>query len=271
MASASQTFQGGVSTGDSRAIPAQLLVVSWNIQFGVEAAAAAAALLESPQLRDADLILLQEMDEQGTELVARTVGLEYVYVPASVHPQTGRNFGNAVLSRWPLTDPGVVSLPYTSAVQGQPRQVVHAVAHVGPMRIRACSVHTEVATLSPAKRRRQFAAIGDVTSAGPDELLVIGGDFNTLTRRGIEAVTSRLASIGARRATEGAGPTLRRGGRESLSTTYIRGHSRQYLAELSQASAPVIIVQFGLALLLRSLRKTAHLWRTELLDAAETR
>ena len=223
MASASQTFQGGVSTGDSRAIPAQLLVVSWNVQFGVEAAAAAAALLESPQLRDADLILLQEMDEQGTELVARTVGLEYVYVPASVHPQTGRNFGNAVLSRWPLTDPGVVSLPYTSAVQGQPRQVVHAVAHVGPVRIRACSVHTEVATLSPAKRRRQFAAIGDVTRAGQDELLVIGGDFNTLTRRGIEAVTSRLASIGAGRATEGAGPTLRRGGREfSLDHIYAR-------------------------------------------------
>ena len=57
----------------------------------------------------------------------------------------------------------------------------------------------------------------------------------------------------------------------SLSTTYIRGHSRQYLAELSQASAPVIIVQFGLALLLRSLRKTARPWRTELLDAAEIR
>ena len=223
MASASQTFQGGVSTGDARAVPAQLLVVSWNVQFGVEAAAAAAALLESPQLRDADLILLQEMDEQGTELVARTVGLEYVYVPASVHPQTGRNFGNAVLSRWPLTDPGVVSLPYTSAVQGQSRQVVHAVAHVGPVRIRACSVHTEVATLSPAKRRRQFAAIGDVTRAGQDELLVIGGDFNTLTRRGIEAVTSRLASIGAGRATEGAGPTLRRGGREfSLDHIYAR-------------------------------------------------
>jgi len=57
----------------------------------------------------------------------------------------------------------------------------------------------------------------------------------------------------------------------SLSTTYIPDHSRQYLAELSQASAPVIIVQFGLALLLRSLRKTARPWRTELLDAAEIR
>jgi endonuclease/exonuclease/phosphatase family metal-dependent hydrolase len=223
MASISEIFQGGASTSSPREAPAQLLVVSWNIQFGVQAAAAAAALLQSAQLSDADLILLQEMDEQGTELVARTVGLEYVYVPASIHPQTSRNFGNAVLSRWPLTDPGVVSLPYASAVQGQPRHLVHAVAHVGPMRIRACSVHTEVATLSPPKRRRQFAAIADVTSAGPDELLVIGGDFNTLTRRGIEAVTSSLSSIGAHRATEGAGPTLRRGGREfSLDHIYTR-------------------------------------------------
>ena len=218
-----QAFHGGSCASTDQTTPAELLVVSWNVQFGVQAAAAAEALLVSPQLQDADVILLQEMDEHGTELVAQALGLEFVYVPASVHPQTGRNFGNAVLSRWPLTDHGVVFLPYTSSIQGQPRQVVHAVANLGEMRIRVCSVHTEVPTLSPSKRRRQFAAIGDVAGAWERGPLIIGGDFNTLTGRGIDAVSSRLAPIGVRRVTTDAGPTLRRGGREfSLDHIYAR-------------------------------------------------
>lgn len=207
-------FHGGSSRLNDQTRPSELLVVSWNIQFGVEVAAAAEALLIAPDLQDADIILLQEMDQHGTELIAATVGLEYAYIRSSVHPQTGRDFGNAVLSRWPLTDFGVVYLPYTSALQGQPRQVVHADANVAGIRIRACSVHAEVPTLSPPKRRKQFAAIGDVAQAWEDGPLVIGGDFNTLTRRGVDTVSARLAPIGVRRVTEGAGPTLRRGGRE---------------------------------------------------------
>jgi endonuclease/exonuclease/phosphatase family metal-dependent hydrolase len=193
---------------------AELLVVSWNVQFGVNAQAAADALRDSAPLRDADFVLLQEMDEQGTALIAEAIGLNYVYAAASVHPQTGRDFGNAVLSRWPLTDLGVVVLPHKSAVQGQPRQVVHAVANLGATGIRVCSVHTEVPTLSYSKRLRQFAAIGGVAVAWERDALIIGGDFNTLTRRSVDAVSSRLAPTGAHRVTEGAGPTLRRRGRE---------------------------------------------------------
>ncbi len=203
--------------------PTELLVVSWNVQFGVNAQAAADALRVSAPLKDASFVLLQEMDEEGTALIAEAVGLNYVYAAASVHPQTGRDFGNAVLSRWPLTDPGVVLLPHQSAVQGQPRQMVHAVANLGAIRIRVCSVHTEVPTLSSPKRLRQFAAIGEVAHAWERDALIIGGDFNTLTRRGVDAVSSRLAPTGARRVTEGAGPTLRRGGREfSLDHIYAR-------------------------------------------------
>jgi endonuclease/exonuclease/phosphatase family metal-dependent hydrolase len=216
-------FHSGSFAQGGQGTPAELLVVTWNVQFGVGAQAAADALLGSSELQGADFVLLQEMDEQGTALIAEAVGLDYVYVAASVHPQTGRNFGNAVLSRWPLTDPGVVTLPYKSTLQGQPRQVVHAVAHLGTFRLRACSVHTEVPTLSSPKRLRQFAAIGDVAHAWERDALVIGGDFNTLTRRGVAAVSARLAPIGAHRVTDGAGPTLRRGGREfALDHIYAR-------------------------------------------------
>ncbi|MFT6289545.1 MAG: endonuclease/exonuclease/phosphatase family metal-dependent hydrolase [Ilumatobacter sp.] len=199
---------------NGRATPTELLVVSWNIQFGVKAQVAADALMNSAPLQGADFILLQEMDEQGTALIAETLGLDYVYAAASVHPRTGRNFGNAVLSRWPLTDAAVVALPYRSALQGQPRQVVHAVANLGDLRLRACSVHTEVVTLSSPKRLKQYAAIQGVADAWETNALIIGGDFNTLTRRGVAAVSARLAQIGAHRVTHDAGPTLRRGGRK---------------------------------------------------------
>jgi endonuclease/exonuclease/phosphatase family metal-dependent hydrolase len=219
----SPLFHSGSFAPRSQAAPTELLVVSWNVQFGIGAQAAADALLTSPRLRGADFVLLQEMDEQGTALIAEALGLDYVYTAASVHPQTGRNFGNAVLSRWPLSNPGVVTLPHKSAVQGQPRQVVHAMANLGAIRIRACSVHTEVPTLSSPKRLRQFAAIGGAADQWGRDALIIGGDFNTLTRRGVAAVSARLAPIGAHRMTEGAGPTLRRGGREfSLDHIYAR-------------------------------------------------
>lgn len=217
------TLHTGSFAARGQQTPAELLVVSWNVQFGLNTQAAANALLVCAPLRDSDFILLQEMDEQGTALIAEAIGHNYVYAAASVHPQTDRNFGNAVLSRWPLTDPGVVVLPHQSAIQGQPRQVVHAVANLGTIGIRVCSVHTEVPTLSSPKRLRQFAAIGGVTHDWKQDALIVGGDFNTLTRRGVDAVSSSLAPTGARRVSEGAGPTLRRGGREfSLDHIYAR-------------------------------------------------
>ena len=201
-----------------------LRLVTWNIQFGIGAEAAASALQRDEFLRGADIVLLQEMDEEGTALIAEQVGLHYVFAAASRHPKSGRDFGNAVLSPWPLTDASIVDLPHKSAVQGQPRIVVRATVSVGPHVIDTCSVHTEVPSLSSPKRLRQFAAIAADAEKRNSEMLVIGGDFNTVTRRGIAAVGERLATIGAVRVSADAGPTLRRGGREfALDHVFTRG------------------------------------------------
>lgn len=189
-------------------------VVTWNIQFGVEAGAAAEALQAHPELGSADVVLLQEMDEAGTETIARTVGLNYVFVSSTVHPRTGRDFGNAVLSKWPLRDADVVMLSHKSALQGQYRVAVRATVSFGAIDVDACSVHTEVPSLSPSKRLRQFEQIAEATEQWEPERLVVGGDFNTLTRRGVDAVSERLGRIGAERVSAGAGTTLRRGGKE---------------------------------------------------------
>lgn len=201
-----------------------LLVVSWNIQHGLEVEKAAADLAARGELRNADIILLQEMDELGTVRIAESLGLDYVYATAGTHSQTGRNFGNAILSRWPISEPEATLLPYKAAIGGHPRVVVESTVSVGDTGIRACSVHTEIPSLGSGKRLRQFEAIAAVAASWPSERMLVGGDFNTVTRRSINALAARMASVGAARASVGAGTTLRRGGREfTLDHVFVRG------------------------------------------------
>jgi endonuclease/exonuclease/phosphatase family metal-dependent hydrolase len=204
--------------------PGSLHVVSWNIQFGVESVAAASALNDVHSRREIDLVLLQEMDEAGTDLIAGVLGMNFVFGALGPHRQTGRSFGNAVLSRWPLTDPAGVELPHKSFVQGQERLVVGATATIGETEMAAWSVHAEVPTLGPGKRRRQFDEIALASGRTTHERLVVGGDFNTLTRRGVAVVDRAMSAIGAARVTADAERTLRRGGREfALDHIYARG------------------------------------------------
>ena len=75
-------------------------VVTFNVAYARQITEAVAALRAQP-LRGADVIALQEMDAPGTAAIAEALGLNYVYYPASRHPKTGRDFGNAILSPWP--------------------------------------------------------------------------------------------------------------------------------------------------------------------------
>ena len=70
-----------------------------------QAARAVLALLErEPRLGAADILALQETDEELVARAAEQLGAHYVYYPSMVHPVTGRNFGPAILSRWPIVD-----------------------------------------------------------------------------------------------------------------------------------------------------------------------
>lgn len=193
--------------------PADLRVVSWNIEFARRTHRAASALQWHPDLRESDIVLLQEMDESGTAEIAGHLGLSYAYIAASIHPQTGRNFGNAVLSRWTLSDVDVVHLPYLASLQGQPRLALSATVQHPAGSVRAFSVHSETPVLTRRKRLLQFVALGDAVGRWPDVPVVVGGDFNTASARSIRAVDEELGGRTLRRVSAGVGPTLRRAGR----------------------------------------------------------
>jgi endonuclease/exonuclease/phosphatase family metal-dependent hydrolase len=171
-------------------------VVSWNIQFGVEHARAAAEIDAADELRDGDIFLLQEMDEEGTAAIAETLGAGYAFASAAPHQQTGRDFGNAIVSRWPIEMHGEVALPYIAPIGGQPRSATSATVTVDGCDVSAYSVHTEVPTLRLARRIEQFAAVADDVRRRDVPRALVGGDFNTVTERGVRALTETMGAAG---------------------------------------------------------------------------
>ena len=93
--------------GSAREPDETLRVVSFNVKFAVKVDEAIAVLRDTPALREPDILALQEMDAEGTERIARALEMNSIFFPAAIHPKTGRDFGNALLSPWPLDDVGV--------------------------------------------------------------------------------------------------------------------------------------------------------------------
>jgi endonuclease/exonuclease/phosphatase family metal-dependent hydrolase len=142
--------------------------------------------------------------------LARALGYDYVYAPASV-AEDGDDFGNAILSPWPLSDARKIILPGLHPLTGQQRTATRATARVGHEDVVLYSTHIEIATAPVDLRVAQMAAVlADVPDAA--ERVIIGGDFNTVTGRGVAALAEQYAAGGLDHATPGLGPTLTRFG-----------------------------------------------------------
>ena len=131
-----------------------LRVVSFNIAYSQHVAGAIEVLDAHDQLRQPDVLLLQEMDLQGVREVAEALKLNYAYYPAARHPRKMQKdakkgisrahpefgyFGAAILSPWPLEDDQKILLG-----RGNDRALKVAVAATvrwGDRTVRAVSVH----------------------------------------------------------------------------------------------------------------------------------
>lgn len=151
-----------------------LRVVSYNLAFGREVEAAIAAL-ETEPLAGADIVLMQEMDDDGVEAIAAALGLRYVYYPAS--EKKGREWGNAILTRWPMPDDRKVLLPWADPYTNSRRIAVTATLEIGAVDLAVYSTHTATPSLGLGARLDQIEAILD--DAGDAAPVAIGGDLNT--------------------------------------------------------------------------------------------
>jgi endonuclease/exonuclease/phosphatase family metal-dependent hydrolase len=177
-------------------------VATWNLwwRFGPWEARQA-AIVTTLRAASADLICLQEVwaEEGGPDqaaVLADALGMHHV---RSATPyREGVAFGNAVLSRWPITSTRVVVLPRPD---GRPSHRQAVVAHVESPRgdIPVISTHIDHRFDASAARLAQTAALaqlvhderGDSAVAFPT---VVGADLNAVPDSDeIRALTGRSA------------------------------------------------------------------------------
>ncbi len=156
-----------------------LRVVTFNIAYAVKIDEALEVLRQSPALREIDVLSLQEMDAPSVERIARELGMNSVYVPSAVHPKTDRDFGCAILSPWPLVEPGKVVLPIAAFGSGVRRSAVRATVLRGDERIRVYSVHLPSPLGVTGYARREQVKVMLADAADSADPVVIAGDFNS--------------------------------------------------------------------------------------------
>ena len=189
-------------------------VVSWNIAFGIEIAKAVEELSTISDLVGADILLLQEMDEAGTEAIADAIGGSYAYTSARPHDRTGRDFGNAIVSRWPMRNVAEVDLPGESVISGHPRSATRALLAVQGVEVLVYSVHTEIPSMLLSKRSEQFRTVARDANERDSSYVVVGGDFNTVTQRGVRALEEAMGLADLERISTDLDRSFRRGGRD---------------------------------------------------------
>lgn len=203
-------------------------VITYNIDFGEDIDIALAELAEYEELHHPDIVLLQEMDEAGVRRMAEIMQYDFVYYPASVH-RHGRNFGNAILTPWPLRNDRKVILPHRSPLNRQMRISLAATITVNGLDILTHCSHTEVYMTTRRLRNAQVGAITD--DIGTDlPHVIVGGDFNTVTKRGIRRMVEQFGSIGLTRASKGAGPTVSKYGFNPCAADHIFTRGMEVIA-----------------------------------------
>ncbi len=155
-----------------------LRVVTFNLKWGREVDRAAELFRRPGPLREADLVVLQEMDRTGTERLARALGYGWVYVPSAVHPVPKQDFGVALLSPWPLEEPRKLLLPHRSRVRKLRRAAAVATLRspLGPVRVYGVHLESPAGAGNGVRRDQARALLAD--AAGWDGPVVAAGDFN---------------------------------------------------------------------------------------------
>ena len=169
-------IKGGVA---ARAEPdASLRVVSFNVHYARAIDRVGDALMSEPALREADVILLQETDSLSTARLAARLARAYVYVPAAWHPVSKRDFGNAILSAWPIAQTEKILLPHLGTWRNSRRAAAAATLCVGRVPVRVYAVHLgTVMEIDNAARRDQLDIV--LRDAEQFGIAIVGGDFNS--------------------------------------------------------------------------------------------
>jgi endonuclease/exonuclease/phosphatase family metal-dependent hydrolase len=230
-------FYSGNYAMDVRDPVGSLTVISYNIGYSLKIDRAIIDIKQIDSLRGLDILLLQEMDEPGVEQVARELHLNYVYYPAAVESTYRKDFGNAVLSRWPIVDARKLILPHMSYSNRMKRAATRATIRIEGEELIAYSIHTEPVFILPHYKEEQCVYV--LQDLDPQARRVVaGGDFNSFTQAGISKLERYYQTAGLERASKGSGSTFARWGiKMSPDHIFTKGFAIQDQGKLEEATA----------------------------------
>lgn len=198
-------------------------ILSYNIKYAKQIDKAIIILNKYETLKDADIILLQEMDKDGVKKIADTLQYNYIYYPAVIHPLHGKDFGNAVLSKWPIINDQKIILPHFNS--NKQRIAVGATIDFDGKKVMAFSLHLGI-FVKPDQRK---IIMDGIIAAIPDNIehCVIGGDFNTFTKKDRKNIQDAFIAANFESATKDLGWTNKNWSllnrKNTLDHIYIRG------------------------------------------------
>ena len=187
--------------------PKKIKVISYNIKYAKKISKAINMLKKEKDLACADIICLQEMDPEGVDKIAHALKYNYVYYPSVVHPLHGKDFGNAVLSKWPIVKDKKIILPQKNKKNLQ-RIAVRATIKISKKKLMVFSVHVKV-FLKKKDRQEQMETI---LNSIPKDIThcVVTGDFNTFTKANSRATIAPFIEKEFNIASEDTGWTFKK-------------------------------------------------------------
>lgn len=162
-------------------------ITTYNTHFGRKLPKIIMAFKENRNLRDSDIILLQEIEAyegkgraQAGE-IADSLGLYCHYAGAREIIRLGKKgtHGLAVLSRHPIVSTHIIPLPYFRLPLHSRRRIAQLVRlKVGSRDLYVCNIHLD-ARINCQYRIRQLAAAVKYLKKLAPAPVILGGDFNT--------------------------------------------------------------------------------------------
>jgi endonuclease/exonuclease/phosphatase family metal-dependent hydrolase len=154
-------------------------LLDWNLHSAVDAQGQVdlAGVRDLIRSQDPDVVALQEVGRgwpiagatDEAEWLSRALAMPYVWAPAA-----DDQFGNVILSRFPILDVRVQPLPYGEGPQH--RSALRAVVEVASdLDVPVICVHLQNGD-KPATREQQIRAV--LQLAGADPRTIVAGDFN---------------------------------------------------------------------------------------------
>ena len=175
-----------------------LSVVTFNIRKAIETSMAASELQRFEKTKNADVFLLQEMDENGVKEIAKRLGLNYLYIPVVYNYSLKKDIGNAILTKGTIECPEKLLLPHAKPLSKSRRIVTIAEVTIRGEKILVYSVQTETVVMSRKKRMDQVDAIIEHARLQMPAFkhVLIGGDFNTLFSKSSKLAIEKFKSNG---------------------------------------------------------------------------